>query len=148
MDHHALGDAAERQADLKPILGHRQVPELVLKDDRHSSPDTGANSRGDSFTPSACGQKGDEEMMVSGQAVLGGVGQNAAQYTAAARRAPGRRIGYDRWPLSVLSRFGCWPADRQPELAHWSMLLRRRPEVSRCCRRWQGNRVKRFVTKG
>src|SRR3984893_6232099 len=33
-NHETLGDAAERQADLKTILGHHQVPELVLKNDR------------------------------------------------------------------------------------------------------------------
>ena len=34
-NHQPLGDAAERQADLEAILGHHQVPELVLQDDRH-----------------------------------------------------------------------------------------------------------------
>ena len=31
----ALRDAAERQADLEALLGHDQVPELVLQDDGH-----------------------------------------------------------------------------------------------------------------
>ena len=33
-------DAAERQADLETLLGHRQIPELVLQDDGHLRPDT------------------------------------------------------------------------------------------------------------
>src|SRR5438045_2154966 len=49
-------------------------------------------------------QEGDEEMVLAREPVLGGIGQYTAQHPAQ-RRAPARRIEYDRWPFSVLSHY-------------------------------------------
>ena len=51
-----------------------------------------ARSRSDMRTPSA-GVEGDEEMMVAGQAFLGGVGQHAAHH--AAQRLLGQEVVTD-----------------------------------------------------
>src|SRR5712664_3024283 len=78
-NHQTLGNAAERQADLETILRYHQIPELVLKNDRHFHRILRQQPR---RKPHALrgGQKRDEEMMFPGQAVLGGVGQYTAQH--------------------------------------------------------------------
>ena len=52
-----------------------------------------ASRRGDIFTPSALGEERDVEMMVAGQALLGGVFEHAAQH--AAHRVPRQNVVAD-----------------------------------------------------
>ena len=137
-NHQPLGNAAERQADFETILGHRQVPELVLEDDGHlfrilrQQPRRQLDAVGGR-------QKGDEEMML---ARAGRVRRRRSARGAtprATRRAPARRIGYDRSPWIVLSRSdaaGGSAACSWPNSRHSPMVLRRRPVVSRHRRCW------------
>ena len=109
-----------------------------------------ASSRGDSFTPSAVRQKGDEEMMLAGQAVLGGVGQHPAQHPAqrVARQHVvsdmiGRHYRSCRVQMLPAARRRCRCANSPVS----RMLPRRRAEVSRRCRRWRKFQQKAPVVK-
>ena len=77
-----LSHAAERQADLERLVGHLEVPELMLQDDRHllrilrAQPVRQPDALGG-------GVEGDEEMMLAGHAlVLAGFGQHVADHAA------------------------------------------------------------------
>ncbi len=73
----ALRHAGEGQPDLEGVLTDVQVPELCWRTIVISS---GCLSRRrcDNRTPGAVERKGDVEMMVAGQAIAAGLGQNLA----------------------------------------------------------------------
>ena len=76
----------------KRSSSHRQVPELVLEDDRHlfrilrQQPRRQLHALG-------LRHEGDEEMMLARQAMLGGIGQHLAQH--AAQRVAGQHVVAD-----------------------------------------------------
>src|SRR6185437_3846392 len=77
--HEPFGNSAEGEPDFEAILRHREIPELMLQDDRHLFRILREQPRRD-FYAFGVGNEGDEEMMLSGQTMLCGVGQNAAQH--------------------------------------------------------------------
>jgi hypothetical protein len=138
-NHQALRDAAERQPDFKAVLGHHQVPELVLENDRHFFRILREQPRRQ-FDALRGGKKRNEEMMLPGQAVLGGVDQYAAQHSA--QRVTRQHIVSDMIGRHYRScRVQRLPLDRRrcrsPDSPTSRMLPRRRPEVSSRCRRWR-----------
>src|SRR5690606_37848470 len=72
---------AEGQADLKRRIGDGQIPELMLKDDRHLLRITLAQARGYSY-PRGPGGEGDVEMMVAGKTGASRLDQNLAHDAA------------------------------------------------------------------
>src|SRR5262249_39653144 len=76
-----LGDAAERKPDLEAILGHHQVPELVLQDDGHLVRILREQARRE-LHALGLGNEGDEEMVLARQTMWGGVVQALAQHAA------------------------------------------------------------------
>jgi len=77
----AVRDAPKGQADLERILADRQVPKLVLQDDGHFLGILRARPLRQADAVCA-GIEGHKEMVVAGQAVLGGVGEHRAQNSA------------------------------------------------------------------
>src|SRR5262249_21809174 len=74
-DGHAFGDATERYADLEPVLGHLQVPELMLEHDCHLFRILRAHA-GRKAHALGAGVKRNIEMMLARQTILGGVHQH------------------------------------------------------------------------
>ena len=77
----AFRHAAERQADLEGLIADGEIPELMLQDDRHFARVLRAHAIG---KPHARRHRAERnlEMMIAGQAVLGGIRQNGAHDAA------------------------------------------------------------------
>ncbi len=82
-------NAAERQADFKALLGHDEVPELVLQDNGHLFRILRAQPLGQPHAV-GFGIEGDIEMMLAGQALFGRVGEHGAHH--AAQRLLGQKV--------------------------------------------------------
>jgi hypothetical protein len=71
----AFRNAAEGHADLEAFVGHYQIPELMLQDDGHLLGILRQHARRQAHAVRA-GVEGNIEMMLPGQAVLGGVDEH------------------------------------------------------------------------
>ena len=80
----AFGYAAERQAHFEGLLGHREVPELMLQDDGHVLRILRPHAFGKPHAGRR-GAEGDLEMMLAGKAILGDVGKHRAHDAAQGR---------------------------------------------------------------
>ncbi len=85
----ALGDAIEGEADFEVFLGDRQVPELVLEDDRHFLRVARLETRRHPHAFGA-GVESDEEMMLAREPLGGGFGEHRANH--AAQRVLGQEV--------------------------------------------------------
>ena len=93
--HQPLRHAAERQADLEGLVGHLEIPELVLQDDGHFLRVLRAQ-RGRQPHALGGGVEGDEEMMLAGQARSWRPRPARRGPCRAAPPGPGCRSGCDR----------------------------------------------------
>ena len=80
-DDEALGDAIERQTNLEPLVIDEQVPEAMLKHDRHLFGVSLLQPRGEGHTW-CVGVEGNVKVVLSGQTGLGNLKQHSANDAA------------------------------------------------------------------